>query len=234
MDFAAFEALLRELCAEIPDDYFDGVTEVTASPRAVPHPDRPGIFTLGECIPLPLADGDPQSVQSRVVLYHGSFRALAEGEPTFDWAGEAWDTLTHELRHHVEWRAQVVALEGVDRAVEANFARHDGDAFDPLFYRDGIPHGTGVFEVGDDWFVERIVTALPRELRLPWRGRTWRVAIPAAATLPAYLSLTGVADPPPGELILVVRSRPRWRDLLRPAARPSSVTVPVQPLIPED
>jgi hypothetical protein len=234
VDLAAFERELREMCAEIPVDYFDGVTEVVASPRVVPHPERPDIFTLGECIPLPLGEGDWTAVQSRIVLYHGSFRALADLDPDFDWRGEAWETLTHELRHHVEWRAQQSALEDFDQAAEANFARQGGDPFDPLFYLDGAPRGEGLYQVGDDWFIDRQVGARPGEVTVPWQGRSWRVALPADATVPTYLSVTGVTDPPPGELIVVVRWKPRLRDLLRAPPRVSTWTVAAVPQTSEE
>lgn len=210
------------MCGEIPAEYFDGITEVVASPRARPHPDRTEVFTLGECVPLPLGDGDPESIQSRIVLYHGSFRALAETELGFDWHGEAWETLTHELRHHIEWRAQRDDLGGLDDVMETNFARHAGEAFDPLFFRDGVAHPDGVFEVGDDWFIDRVVRELPREVTLAWRGQSYDIELPAGLQLPAYLVVEGgIPDPPPGELVLVVRRLPRFRDMLHSVKVPA-------------
>jgi hypothetical protein len=35
---------------------------------------------------------------------------LAANEADFDWEGEAWETLLHEIRHHVESRAGQVDL----------------------------------------------------------------------------------------------------------------------------
>ena len=58
-----------------------------------------------------------------MVLYHGSFAALARVNGGLDWREEAWETLTHELRHHLEWRARAPDLEELDWAVEQNFAR---------------------------------------------------------------------------------------------------------------
>src|SRR5262245_27755275 len=105
MDFTRFEALVRRQAAEIPREYLDGVLEIVVSPRTVPHPDRPGIYTMGHAIPLPTSDSRPDAQQTRIVLYHGSFAAVADEDPEFDWSLEAWETLTHELRHHLEWRA---------------------------------------------------------------------------------------------------------------------------------
>src|SRR5262245_63493858 len=97
MDLSSFEALVRSLAAEIPADFLAGVAEITVSPRTVPHPDHPEIFTLGQCVPLPATSDHPDAVVSRVVLYYGSFAALARDDPDFDWDGEAWETLTHEV-----------------------------------------------------------------------------------------------------------------------------------------
>ena len=185
------------------------------SPRTVAHPDREDIWTLGECIPLPSNDGDPRYLQSRIVLYHGSFQALARDAKGFDWEHEAWETLTHEVRHHVEWKASEPALENFDKAAEANYARQDGEAFDPQFYRDGVRLPDGSFQVDDDVFVERVVTSPPASLKLHWRGRDLEVPVPEDAALPAFLTVDGAPEPPPGALILVLQKKSGWQGLFR-------------------
>ncbi len=214
MDPVAFEAMVRQMCTEVPAHYFDGVTEVTVSPRAVPHPVREGVFTLGECIPLPLEGEGVDVVQSRVVLYYGSFRALAEVDDNFDWHDEAWETLTHELRHHVEWRARRGELEALDRAAEQNFARQDGEPFDPAFHLDGEAAAPGVYRVDTDWFIDQVVSGVPDSVTFQWHGRTYHAVLPEGVTLPAFVTVEGVVPEPQGELVLVLRRKPRWRDLL--------------------
>ncbi len=216
MQLDAFEAMVRELSREMPDRYFDGVSEIVVSPRAVPHPVHGDVFTLGECIALPLDGEGPESVQSRVVLYHGSFRALAELDPAFDWREEAWETLTHELRHHVEWRARRDDLGASDEAADQNWARQRGEPFDPLFHLDGEELADGVFQVDEDWFLDRVVREMPHRVDIGWHGRRYFVTMPRAAVLPAFVALDGVEEPPAGDLVLVLRRRPRWRDLFRP------------------
>ncbi len=218
MRLADFEAMVRRMAHELPPEYLDGVAEVVVSPKTVPHPARADIYTLGECIPLPAVSGEPDAVQSRVVLYHGSFQALAALDPHFDWREESWETLTHEVRHHLEWRAQAPDLEALDAAAEANYARQDGAAFDPLFYHGGEQVAPNVYRIEDDYFMEEVVRRLPAAVRVAWHGRTYDVPLPAGARCPAYLTLDGVQDPPPGELILVLRHKPRLRDLFRPSA----------------
>jgi Zincin-like metallopeptidase len=180
----------------------------------VPHPDRPEIFTLGECIPLPVEVGSGvEGIQSRIVLYHGSFSALATLEAGFDWKLEAWETLTHELRHHLEWRAHAPDLEDFDWAVEHNFARHENEPFDPTFFLSGELQSDGYYWVEDDVFIDRIVRSVPPAIPFTWRGRDYKVQPSAEAELPCFLRVEGVVDPPAGDLVIVLRRKPGVRDL---------------------
>jgi hypothetical protein len=230
MRLSDFEQMVRRMADEVPPEFLEGVAEIAVSARTMPHPERAEIFTLGECIPLPVAEGgSAEGVQSRIVLYHGSFQALAAITDGFDWRGEAWETLTHELRHHLEWRARAPDLEAFDWAVEQNFARQDGEPFDATFYLSGEPAGGDCFRVDDDVFLDQLVTERPIETAIVWRDRQYRVPVPTEATLPAFLVLEGVAHPPPGELVLVLRRKPGLRSLLRPAPT-FEATVHVEPV----
>ncbi|HEX5005332.1 MAG TPA: metallopeptidase family protein [Gemmatimonadales bacterium] len=216
MNLHDFRALVSRLSADVPEEFLDGIAEITVSPRVVPHPTRGEVYTLGHCIPVHAADtGAAEEIQSRVVLYHGSFRALAELDADFDWRSEAWETLTHELRHHLEWRAREGALEAFDEAAEQNFARQEGEAFDPLFHLGGERVDDGVYQVDDDFFLDLVVRDLPAELTFGWHGRRYRAPAPAGATLPAFLAVDGIATPPPGDLVLVVRRRTGILNFLR-------------------
>ena len=210
-----FEALVRRLAEQIPAEFFEGIAEVVVSPRTVAHPERGGIWTLGECIPLATEDPDPRYLHSRVVLYHGSFQALAHDTPEFDWEGEAWETLTHEVRHHVEWKARAPDLDALDRAAEANFARQDGEAFDPQYYRDGVPLRHGVWQIEDDVFLEQLVKKVAPTARFRWGGAELEVPVPPGTTLPAFLTVSGAPEPPPGELVLVLQPPTSLRSLFR-------------------
>jgi len=216
MRLADFELLIERLRAEVPREFLEGVAGIEVSRQALPHPAREEVWTLGECIPLPLEQQDsPAGVQSRIVMYHGSFQALAVLDPDFDWRAEAWETLTHELRHHLEWRARAPDLERFDWAAEQNFARQDGAAFDPLFYQSGEKVAGGIFRLDDDFFLERPSAAPGSEIQVQWHGRRYRVDVPSEATFPAFLTLEGLADPPPGEVVVVLRARSRLGLLTR-------------------
>ena len=202
----------------MPAEFRDGIVTIEASPKTVPHPIHADIYTLGECIPLEWS-GSGADLQSRVVLYHGSFQALA-GLGEFDWRAEAWETLTHELRHHLEWRANVAALEAYDWAAEQNFARHEGEDFDPVFYRSGERVADGVWKVDDDVFIEASLDDFV------WHGK--RYCVEATVVPTAFLTLDRLDEPPPGEAVLVV---PRKATLFNFWQRPvvTQAVVSVEP-----
>ena len=139
MRFREFEELAFAHWDRIPDEYREGIDGVRVMRRAHAHGDLPDVYTMGECVTesYPSDYGGPDTIRSAVVLYYGSFAALAEQDDDFDWEGELWETLTHELRHHLESLAAEDALEGVDYAADENFKRSDGESYDPLFYRSG-------------------------------------------------------------------------------------------------
>src|SRR6266516_2617430 len=221
-----FRSLIERLLKEVPSSYLDGVVAVEVSPKTVPHPVRADIYTLGECVPLEWS-GTGADLQSNVILYHGSFTALARLGP-FDWRHEAWETLSHELRHHLEWRANVAALEAYDWAAEENFKRHEGQPFDPVFYRSGERVAEGVWKVEDDVFMEREGGRGNREqVDVVWHGRRYRLALPGRLRRPAFITLEGLDEPPPGDAVLVVPRRPSVLDLFRRRPVPVGHRVPV-------
>ena len=121
--------------------------------------------------------GSPETTRSRVVLYWGSFQAVASSDPEFDWEGEIWETLTHELRHHLESLASDDALEGVDYAMEQEFRRFGGQPFDPFYYRRGDDLGDGLFRVEGRFYLERVDEGgVP--VVFEWERERWTVPAP--------------------------------------------------------
>lgn len=217
MTFEDFRALVRRLQQDIPAQFERGVSEIEVSPKTVPSPVHRDVYTLGECIPLSWT-GDGSDLQSRIVLFYGSFQALARSRSDFDWRGEAWETLTHELRHHLEFRAHVDALQEFDWAAEQNFARHEGKPFDPMFYRSGERIADGVFKVDDDVFLEGTA-------EISWHGKGYRAPV-GGVKPPAFLTLHGLADAPHGDVVLVLRKHGSLSDLWkRPTVMQTTVEV---------
>ena len=220
-----FEHMIREMTRDVPAEFLDGIDGIEVTPKTIPDPVRAGVFTFGECVPHVFGAGGDEgpALRSTVLLHHGSFAALARTTPDFDWREEAWETLTHELRHHLEWRARVPALEKLDDAVEANYARQEGEPFPPLFFRDGEELAPGITKVEDDVFLD--VPLRAREWKqaaggrrpFTWHGRIYTAPLPAPLPDILFLTVDGVEPAPAGDLDLVLRRRPGARDLWRRA-----------------
>ncbi|MGA2383799.1 MAG: hypothetical protein ABSG61_10260 [Gemmatimonadales bacterium] len=218
-----FEAMVREMVRELPPEYLEGIAGVAVTAKTVPHPVRADIYTLGECVPHTFGtpdDGGP-GLRSTVYLHYGSFAALAEDEAGFNWREEAWETLTHEVRHHLEWRAHAAELEAFDDAVEANYARGDGDPFPPLFFLDGEHVAPRVTKVEDDVFIDVPLgsrawrRAAGGPLPFTWHGREYTLKLPGRLPDVLFVTVQGVIPEPTGDLVVVVRRKAGVKDVFR-------------------
>ena len=217
--------MIGAMAGELPAEFRAGLAGIEVTGKTVPHPLRDGVYTLGECVPHSFgAPGEGgAALQSSVFLHYGSFAALAAADPGFDWRQEAWETLTHEVRHHLEWRADATALEAFDDAVEANYARQEGEPFDPLFFLDGERLGPAVTKVEDDVFVDRPLRrrawrrAGGGPVPVAWHGRTWHVTLPARVPDVLLVTVRGLEPAPAGDVVLVVRRKPSLLDVFRKA-----------------
>jgi Zincin-like metallopeptidase len=185
----------------------------------VPHPELPEVYTLGECATgeLDLGVEGPDEVRSGVHLYYGSFRALAQQDPDFDWEGELWETLTHEIRHHRESTAGEDALEDFDYAADENFKRREGLPFDPLFYRSGEPLDEGGWEVDGDRFVELTLDGAEfdrlTEIAAELGGVRVLLPRPERPGDVSFMYLEGFGDGPGETAVVLVRRRGAWESL---------------------
>lgn len=212
MKLQAFEREAARVWEEIPDAYRSGVDGLVIERREQPHPTLPDIYTLGECLTesYPSDWGGPDTTRSVLVLYYGSFRRLARLDPEFDWEYEVWETITHELRHHLESLAAEDALEDVDYAMDENFKRFEGEAFDPYFFRSGEEVDPGVFAVEQDVFLEigyRSDAPPGPELAFDWHGTRYVVPVPLEPGDVAFLQLAERPDEETGTLCLVLVRR---------------------------
>lgn len=214
MDFSHFEARAAEIFTAIPPEYREGVDGLEVQRATAFHPTLPEIYTLGECLSesYPSGFGGAGDVRSRVVLYYGSFLALSLSREDWDWEEELFETITHEVRHHLEHLALDDSLEVLDYVEDQNFARREGERFDPFFYRSGHPAGDGAYEVDGDLFVE--VDVDPRshrvgdEIEVAFGGIPVRVRVPADLADVHFLRVERPGAPPGAErLVVMVRSR---------------------------
>ena len=221
MKFKQFELAARAAYDEIPEAYLEGIDGLVVSREALPHPSLPDVFTLGHCQTEDhVSDyGSPQTTRSVIVLYWGSFQELARRNPDFDWEGEIWETLTHELRHHLESLAREDDLEGVDYAADETFKRDEGLDFDPWYYQNGDRVAPGVFKVEQSWYVEQVWKADDFEradaLELEWQGERWRVPRLEALGDVHFVWVDGIVEPPATLELVLVRRRSWWEDVKR-------------------
>jgi predicted Zn-dependent protease with MMP-like domain len=221
MDFDDFTAYAHRVYDEIPEEFKEGLEGLEVTRKTELHPNLPEVYTLGECLSefYPSDFGGPGEVLSRVVLYYGSFLELSRSRDDWDWEDEVFETVTHEVRHHLEHLASEDALEEMDWAEDQNFARREGERFDPFFFRTGEELEPGVFQVDGDLFVEMQGVGRGSE-RLPVevRGASFEVRVPADAE--ADVSFLRVVEPPievRGDLLLVLVRRRGWREWLKGA-----------------
>jgi hypothetical protein len=208
MRFEEFEQRSAELWRQIPPEYRSGVDGVRVEREARAHSTLPDVYTLGECLTesYPSDWGGPDTVRSYVLLYYGSFWRLSREDEAFDWEDELWETLTHELQHHLESLATEDALEEMDYAADENFRRIEGESFDPHFFRAGESLGDDWWRVDDEYF--RAYLDPGPALSFEWQGAPYRVAVPDDAADVLFLNVVeGVAEAPAALTLVVERSR---------------------------
>jgi len=216
LNFRTFERAAREAYSEIPDEFKDGVDGLVVSRQAVPHPTLAHVYTLGECRTEdhPSEFGGPETTRSVIALYWGSFDALSRRDPDFDWEGELWETLTHELRHHLESLAREDALEGVDYASDETFKRDEGLPFDPWYYQRGDDLGGGVFKVEESLYLEQVWDTVDFEratrIEFDWAGRRHAISKPGRLGDVHFVWLEDLPRASGSVELVLVRRRSWW------------------------
>ena len=215
MTFEEFEALAAQQWEEIPEHYRQGVDSMVVERSALPHPSLPDIYTLGECLTesYPSDFGSADTTRSVVVLYYGSFFRLSRLDPEFDWKAELWETLTHELQHHLESLATDDTLGDMDYAADENYKRYHGELFDTFFYRSGLPEEEW-YRVEDEYFLEAPLPAPGAPVFFEWNGAGYEADVPAGVGDVTFLTVdSGVDDAPAALHIVLLAHRGWWRTL---------------------
>ncbi len=219
MTFDEFSRVAQEVFRGIPQEYRVGIEGVTTVEAVETHPELPGVVNLGECVTHAYNSEwqGPETTRSRVVLYYGSFRQIAQDDPDFDWEGELRETITHELQHHLESLADEDALEGMDYAMDEAFKRERDEPFDPWYFQWGEPLGEGLYRVDDEVYIERSLSEAEfdqlEEISFTWAGRDYRIPRPEKLGDVHFIVVEGI-DP---YLQLVLVRGASWRRRLRGA-----------------
>lgn len=219
MTFEEFERRARQVYARVPSELRAGVDALVIERDAVPDPELPDVYLLGECAtgewdaPLDL----PDQIRSTIILHYGSFVRLAELDPDFDWEYEIWETVVHEIRHHRESAAGDDALEEVDFAEAQSFARREGRPFDPFFFRLGEPVGPGAWEVDREVYVERPITekewARVAEVEVPWEDVVLHLPREGELGDVQFVTVEQRGPTDPAVTVVLVRRRGTWESL---------------------
>lgn len=222
MKYARFEEVAQEAFDSIPPEYKEGIDGLVVSRKVERHPTLPEIYTLGHCdTEAYLSDWQsPETTRSKVVLYWGSFLELSRLDPDFDWEAEIYETVEHEVRHHLEWLAGEDQLEDVDYAMDESFKRGEGLDWDPWYYQRGEHAGAGVYIAEDQVYLEVEMTAQAFEaadtVPFRWQGRTWEIDRPDELGDVHYVLITDGVDRLPAWMeVVLVRSRSWWEDVGR-------------------
>src|SRR5690625_154526 len=130
MTFTEFRRTVAEYADEIPPEFLRGLQAISALEDEYEEPGFEDVYRLGECLDIGPEQflGSGGGIGRHVVLYWGSFRRIAAGDPDFDWEEEIWETLTHELRHHVESLAGDGSLIEQDEIDARQFPRRRTDS----------------------------------------------------------------------------------------------------------
>lgn len=114
MTFEQFQQLVQEMVDDIPPEFLRGLQGVHVLDEERVEEEYEDVVRMGEYLDPGPADflGAGEGLGRHIALYYGSFKAIADEDPGFDWEEETWQTLTHELRHHVE------SLAGEDLLVQ--------------------------------------------------------------------------------------------------------------------
>lgn len=230
MKFSEFERRARAAYEEIPEDFKAGIDGLEVSRESVPHPTLPDVYTLGQCLTEEHFSeyAGPETTRSVIALYWGSFKNLAALDDEFDWDGEIWETLTHELRHHLESLAREDALEDVDVAADELFNRQEGLEFDPWYYQKGERDASGVYAVEGHHYLEQGWRASDFEraadIDFAWRGASYRIPRPQELGDVHFVWIAG-PDFEKERLELVLVRKRTWTESLKRVAAGSELVV---------
>lgn len=117
MTFPEFQNRLQEMLELIPEKFLTKLQGVHCFLEIKNSPEQRGLVRMGEYLDPgfePFMAGGVH-IGRHINIYYGSFVAVAQHNPHFDWEAQLWETLTHELQHHLESQANDQSLIEWDR-----------------------------------------------------------------------------------------------------------------------
>jgi hypothetical protein len=112
--FDRFCDLADEIVRQIPDMYKKGISGIFVLPEEVRDEEIPELYILGHY-------HHGGFLEPSIDIYYGSFRQVFRGLPRARLEEELWETITHEIRHHLEENAGLHNLEVFDQQQKEYF-----------------------------------------------------------------------------------------------------------------
>lgn len=155
MDLETFERRAGEVWASFPAQFKDGVTALVIEPGAWGWGEFDDDWCYGRCDPDEALAAIPGAPHGSIIrLFYGSFVHISRDDETFDWEYELWETIRHELQHHLGMRAGHDQL-GDDEEAERDWERYlDGRDVPFAFHRRANPLDKGVWSTDHVLFLE--------------------------------------------------------------------------------
>ncbi len=221
MTYEEFEEAAHRMWEQVPTQYREGIDGIVVRREAETHPDHDEYFTMGMCFtePYPSGFGGPDSTHSILALYHGSFSKISEFDPDFSWEEELWETVTHELRHHLEFLVEDDALGREDYALEQTHRRQESLDFDPWYFQSGTAIAPGVYRVERDVYIEQ--PWRPNRVRageaveFEWAERRRAILLPRGVGDVHYLWLPELVTEGCEVQLVLIRELPLWQRIRR-------------------
>lgn len=116
-DFPSFNQfcdLADEIIRRIPEIYKQGISGVFVTREVVKDEEIPEVYILGHY-------NHGGYLEPTIDIYYGSFRQVFRGSPLAEIKEELWETITHEIRHHLEENAGLHTLEIFDEEQKEYF-----------------------------------------------------------------------------------------------------------------
>ena len=120
LSFDQVGALLDEMAEEFPKEFYDQLNGgILLLPEAMPDPDYPDLFIMGEFC--------HDQMGRYINLYYGSFVEVLGDADQAEWEEELYETLAHEFTHHIEGLAGERGLERKDEAFMEEYRQDRGE-----------------------------------------------------------------------------------------------------------
>jgi len=114
ISFDQFSTITEDLVRQIPDKFKKGIAGIFVTPGAVVDDEFSDVYVLGH-----YTSGG--YCEPSIDIYYGSFRKIFSGLSLLQLQNEIWETIIHEIRHHLEENAGLQDLRIFDQQQKEYF-----------------------------------------------------------------------------------------------------------------